>query len=439
VESEAGFGSTFHFSARFGRSRLNLADLTPKDLSHVEGMRVLVVDDNATNRLILHEMLTSWRMQPSTVESGKAALRLLEQTAQAGEPFPLVILDLHMPEMDGFSVAERIKSNPALAGATIMMLTSASYQGDTDRCRDLGIAAYAMKPIRQADLLDAIMSAIGRSIRMNRLTEVAATGATAATPSLRILLAEDNPVNQKLALGILTKRGHNVRVAANGRLAVEAWEDEPFDIILMDVQMPEMGGLDATAAIRERERTRGGHVPIVAITARAMLGDRERCLLSGMDAYTTKPIKTKELLEIIARLTSPAEAIESTLSEGNGSTGTTNEDQPQLDRAALLEHFDGDVDLLHEIADTFLTHSPALMLAVCDAAAARDAVRLQHAAHSLKGTVANFGAHAAVAAALRLERMGAEHSLDDVDAACADLQTKVDMLSVELAQLVNGA
>jgi len=254
---------------------------------------VLVVDDNATNRFILAETLTSWHMRPTTVANAAAALEVLESAHKAGEPFALVLLDAHMPEMDGFMLAERIREHPDLTGATVMMLSSACQTVDKSRCEELGLAAYLTKPVKQTDLYRAILAALGTP-------EARPKAAPALLPravrSLRVLLAEDNPVNQKLAVRLLEKQGHTIAVAADGKAAVEMVEHQPFDVVLMDVQMPEMDGFEATAAIREHEKASGHHIPIIAMTAHALKGDRERCLAAGMDGYISKPFKVEELL-----------------------------------------------------------------------------------------------------------------------------------------------
>jgi signal transduction histidine kinase/DNA-binding response OmpR family regulator len=305
VESEPGKGSTFHFTAHFPLQKGSKVARLPRRPESLHSLPVLVVDDNATNRRILEEMLNHWHLRPTVVEGGPQALLALRNAAQRGEPFPLVLLDAMMPEMDGFTLAARIKHEPDLAAATIMMLSSADRQGDAVRCRELGVARYLTKPIKQSELLDAILQLLG-TVQINRAER---TGRKASLDPesrsrLRLLLAEDNAVNQKLALRLLQKQGHVVVAVNNGREALAALEQQSFDLVLMDVQMPEMGGFEATAAIRDRERKEGGHQPILAMTAHAMKGDRERCLEAGMDGYVSKPLHAKELFEAIADLVS---------------------------------------------------------------------------------------------------------------------------------------
>jgi CheY-like chemotaxis protein len=301
VESEVGQGSTFHFTAHFDLQTGSKVASLQMHPPRVQELPVLVVDDNATNRRILEEMLRNWRCRPTVVEGGRQALAAMHQATHLGNPFPLVLLDAMMPEMDGFALAERIKHERDLAGATIMMLSSADRQGDVARCRELGVARYLTKPIKQSELLDAIMQLLG-TVRPTKPVPGESPARPPAGPrsGLRLLLAEDNAVNQRLAIRMLQKRGHEVVAVNNGQEALAALNEQGFDLILMDVQMPVMGGFEATAIIRERERATGRHQPILALTANAMKGDRERCLEAGMDGYIAKPIQAKELFEAIA-------------------------------------------------------------------------------------------------------------------------------------------
>ena len=301
VESEVGKGSTFHFTACFGLEGETVAK--PKaERVDLEGLPVLAADDNETNRGILTEMLANWRMKPTAVDSGRAALAELRRAAAAGDPFPLVLLDAVMPDLDGFAVAQEIKNDPALAGATIMMLTSADRPGDLARCRALGIAAYLRKPIKQSELLNAVQAALGRLAEPETAPARLGVPPPGARRGLRILVVEDNEFNQELAVNLLKKWGHAAVLAGDGKAALAAWEREPFELILMDVQMPDLDGFAVTRAIRAKERAADAHVPIIALTAHAMKGDRERCLAAGMDAYASKPIRAAELFEVIARL-----------------------------------------------------------------------------------------------------------------------------------------
>jgi two-component system sensor histidine kinase/response regulator len=312
VESEPGKGSTFQFTARLGIQKTSSDRPVPLPPEQLRNLPVLVVDDNYTNRQVLNGMLSRWGMKPTAVEGGKAALQALEIAKNMGHPFPLVLLDGQMPEMDGFTVAEQIQRNPELAGATIMMLTSAGHLGDAARCRELGISAYLVKPIRSGELLDAICLVVQEPTPKAAVPLVTRHTLREVRHRIRVLLVEDNPVNQKLAAALLEKRGFGVTTTGNGKAALAALHRDPFDLVLMDLQMPEMDGLEATAAIRERERSTGGHIPIIAMTAHALKGDRERCLTAGMDAYVSKPIRTSELFETIERTVERCRQLEAT-------------------------------------------------------------------------------------------------------------------------------
>jgi len=303
VESEPGLGSTFHFTARFPAPAARPAEPPPVQPESLWGLNVLVVDDNFTNRRILEEYLLAGHMRPTLAAGGEAALKAMHRAQESGAPFSLVLVDAQMPDMDGFELTRRIQSEPALAPATIMMLSSADRQGDAVRCRELGIATYLIKPITRLELFDAILKARG-SGRAERLSESSA-GASQPPREQRawnVLLAEDNIVNQRLAVRMLEKWGCSVTVAADGTEVLEALSRQSFDVVLMDVQMPKMGGIEATRWIRERENQSGAHLPVIALTAYAMTGDRERCLEAGMDDYVSKPIHPRELLAKVDNL-----------------------------------------------------------------------------------------------------------------------------------------
>ena len=300
VESELGKGSRFHFTAHLGLQKTPARILVPRDPITLRDMRVLVVDDNATNRQILLKMLANWHINPTAAESGAKAIIALRESQGLGRIYPLILLDAQMPEMDGFALAETIKRNPDWKSATIMMLSSAGQRGDARRCRELGVTAYLTKPVRQAELLDAILTALGTKPTKETFPAlVTRHSLREASDHLRILLVEDNPVNQLLAVRLLEKRGHSVTVAGNGKEALATLEKSTFDLVFMDVQMPQMDGFEATVAIREKEGASGDHLPIIAMTAHAMAGDRERCLKAGMDDYISKPIRPQELADLL--------------------------------------------------------------------------------------------------------------------------------------------
>jgi signal transduction histidine kinase/CheY-like chemotaxis protein len=301
VESALGRGSTFHFTASFGISQAAGLSI-PLEKAQLKGMRTLVVDDNLTNRGILECLLAGWGMKPTLAGDGAEALRTLAQASDANKEFALVLTDASMPIMDGFQLAEEIRKNPRFSGTAIMMLTSAGQRGDAARCREMGLEGYLTKPVSQSELLDAVLRVAGLKRSERKPALVTRHSLREAVRSLRILLAEDNAVNQFLATRLLEKQCHHVVTVGNGRAALERLEKETFDLILMDIQMPEMDGFEATAAIRKQEESTGKHLPIVAMTAHAMEGDRERCLAAGMDAYMSKPIHAKDLMDAIENL-----------------------------------------------------------------------------------------------------------------------------------------
>jgi CheY-like chemotaxis protein len=306
VESQPGDATTFHFTTCFDVAN-ETEQPPPADDARLAGTPVLVVDDNATNRRILTELLWRWKMKPASAASGLEALAMLRHAAERGDPFALVLTDCHMPGMDGFDLAVRIRNSPHLTEAVVMMLTSGERREDMARCHELRISVHLVKPVRRAELRAAIARALaGRSwSRGPEVTPRATPTEISAPPPpalvrARILIVEDNVVNQRVALRILQKEGHTVVVAGNGKEALKAIGEQAFDVILMDVQMPEMGGFEATAAIRQRENGHG-RIPIIAMTAHAMIGDRELCLEAGMDDYISKPIRSRLLLDMVEK------------------------------------------------------------------------------------------------------------------------------------------
>jgi PAS domain S-box-containing protein len=297
VESEVGKGSCFHLVIDVG---VGDAVAAPRaEERRLAGLSVLVIDDNQTNLRVLQAMLKRWGMEPKLVASGSEALEVL-RTAEIGRHFELLLIDANMPGMDGFTVVEEIRSSAKGNPPAIMMLTSAGQRGDAARCRQLGISAYLVKPILQFQLLDAILAVLGASSPAGPKRQLVTRHMLSETKkTLNVLLAEDNVINQKLATRLIEKRGHSVVVAANGLEVLAALEKQNFDVIIMDVSMPEMDGLEAAAAIRKKEKLTGAHIPIVAVTAHAMAGDRERFLRAGMDGYVSKPIQSKELFDAI--------------------------------------------------------------------------------------------------------------------------------------------
>jgi len=428
VESELGQGSRFHFIVCFGLQKVPARTIVPRDPMTLRGMGVLVVDDNSTNRHILMRMLENWHMTPTVVDSGAKAIVSLREAKGLGRTFPLILLDAQMPEMDGFALAEIIKRNPDWRTATVMMLSSAGQRGDAIRCRELGVAAYLTKPVRQAELLDSILIALGtRSESKMAPPLVTRHTLRECRHRLRILLVEDNAVNQLVALRLLEKYGHTVSVAANGRKALEELEKESYDLILMDVQMPEMNGWEATQAIREKEQSTGGHIPIVAMTAHAMKGDEERCLAAGMDAYLTKPIRTQELLALLDGI-GGRKADTAIPSDLPSKTSTAD----SIDVKATLEWLEGDRGLFQELTQAFKDDCPRIIEKMRRAIVARDAKSLESCAHALKGSSANLGASAVSQASGEIERLASTGNAESASAEFRILQDELERLFSEL-------
>jgi PAS domain S-box-containing protein len=422
VESELGQGSTFHFTCTFGipvKPPLSQSSACPS----LQGMPALIVDDNATNRRILSTMLRNWGAVPTVAEGGAQALEILEKAAARRETFPLILLDVMMPGMDGFTLAENIRRMPQNSGNIIFMLTSADLQGETARCRELGVAAHLVKPIPQAELLNSIRTALRLSMeRMNPRLQAPLPSSADAIPR-RVLLAEDNHVNQKVVVRILEKAGHKVVVAGNGKEALTQLESQTFDLVLMDVQMPEMGGFEATARIRSQEEMTGRHMPIIALTAFAMKGDRERCLEAGMDAYLAKPIQAQDLLRVVAEMSGAMKPAEG---EPPAPAGAV------MDRQAALDRIEGDADLFRELQDMFLEDSPQQVDEIASALERKDLEEVRKWAHTLKGSLGYLGATQASSLAHRLERLAADGSLADCRVAFRTLQAALDRLAAEM-------
>jgi signal transduction histidine kinase/DNA-binding response OmpR family regulator len=300
AESEPGAGSRFHFTMLCARGA-SVLRAAPAELGALQGLRALVVDDNDVNRRIAAEHLQRMGMEPALASGARPAMELLRAAAQEGRPFAVALIDALMPETDGYELARKIREDPALSGVVVLMLSSADLQNAQARCHQLGVASYLLKPIRASELLQAVIRAVAGA-KPTRGPVARGSGPARTALALRILVAEDNPVNQQLVTRLLEKHGHTVVAVGTGREAIEQLRKYPFDVVLMDVQMPEMSGFEATEAIRDLDRALGAHTPIVALTAHALKGDRERCLAAGMDDYLSKPIRPEELFERVERL-----------------------------------------------------------------------------------------------------------------------------------------
>jgi two-component system sensor histidine kinase/response regulator len=379
VESEPGKGSTFHFTAGFGLQKEG-ARKNARQALRLHRLPVLIVDDNRTSRRIIVETLKRWDMRPAARGSAAAAYKALENAAAKHRPFPLLMVDAEMPRMDGFALVERVRKHPGLGAPAIVMLTRPGDPEDAQRCRELGVQQRVIKPVRQSDLLDAILASLGGGSPKPE-PDLPASSRTHRRPRrLRILVAEDNPVNQTLTARMLEKEGYSVTVVSAGEEAVDRIHRQPFDVALMDIQMPGMDGITAASRIRAQEAGSGAHIPIVATTAHALSGDRERCLEAGMDAYLCKPIQTKQLVETIESLV-PLPAV---------APAQDGLEQAGVDRESLLASVQGDARLLGEAIDLFLTDYPELMRRLDHAISRTDFDRLADAAHALKGSIGVF-------------------------------------------------
>ncbi|AFM23186.1 PAS domain S-box protein [Desulfomonile tiedjei] len=404
VESKIGNGSTFHLMAKFEIQENSTDRLQESDTRfNLMGLPVLVVDDNATNLRILKEILTGFGMNPTCVNEASAALTAVKEAQKTESPFLLTILDANMPEMDGFELSRTIVETTGSRGPVIMMLTSSRNRGDSERCKQCGISIYLKKPIKQAELFNAIQMTLGIAHKPDESNQpVAECIAGERRRLLKILLVEDNPVNQTLALRLLEKRGCTVSIASNGKEALKSLEAESFDLILMDIEMPEMNGFETTQAIRNAEQSSGEHIPIIAMTAHAMTGDRERCLDAGMDGYVSKPVDSRELFFTIDKFTQDRSACDPVIP-----------DRDHIDEARLLEQVGGDKDLLRQLIDLFAEESPKLLGKMREAIEHQDPEMLQMAAHTMKGMIGNFAANLAVEEALKLENLGKSRSMEE--------------------------
>ena len=435
VSSREGLGSTFSFTMNL-RVDDSPAPAQTESRLDIQGLLSLVVDDNETNRRLLRTLLDNWGFAVGEAGGGREAVEELLRAKRAGTPYHLVLLDACMPEVDGFTVAEKIKNQPELADPVIMMLTSADRHGDMLRCRELGVSSYLVKPIGQSDLWDAILTALGRRLHASAPRR-RGSSVGRAERSLNILLAEDNLANQKLACRLLEKRGHRVAVVADGRAVLEALEKERFDLVLMDCQMPVMDGYEATSAIRRQEQHSGEHIPVVAMTAHAIKGDREKCLAVGMDDYISKPIHRERLYEVVERMarreTGEPAAGRDEQSTPAGSSGEFK----SIDPERIHQLVSDDAELLNEVAEIFLVESEQLLHTIQDCLASGDAGQLCEAAHSIKGAVGNFGAQEAYDAAQDVEEASRSKNFDALGGGVEVLEDRLKKVRDELAQLVS--
>lgn len=398
VESEPRKGSVFHFTARLKVPEASFVPPAAVEPAALRGLRALVVDDNQTNRLILTELLSQWGMAPEQAASGSEALKLLTSESHGSAPFRLALIDADMPGMDGFALAERVKNTPEASALNMFMLSSAMQSGDIARSHEAGLAGFLTKPVQPSELLDAILGVMSSTGNMaadaediQSVQQISNTG-----NGMRILLAEDNVVNRQLAARLLEKRGYTVVIAKNGIEALAAVESEEIDMVLMDVQMPEMDGLEAIRAIRSNEKISKRHLPIISLTAHVMKGDREKCIEAGADDYIPKPIQPANLFAAMERM----------------SLSRRDDREPRvatpaisdfLDTAELLERVQGDRGLLAEIVQLFESGLPAILQGLRESIAREEAAEIARTAHTLKGAVGNFGPGSAFRAVEEME------------------------------------
>lgn len=444
VESELDRGSTFHFTAHFvpaPEAFLNRAD---QPTASLDGKRILVVDDNATNCRILEEILRNWLTRPTVVNGADAAIKALEEAQAAGQPFDLLLTDANMPDTDGFTLVEQLRNRGDLSAPVIMMLTSSGRPGDTAQCEKLRISNYLMKPIKQSELFDAIVESLDVTCATDESSS-AETGPRPHSRKLNILLAEDSIVNQRLAIALLEKWGHEVTVASTGKQAVETWRRGGFEAILMDIQMPEMDGHDATRAIRHLESETEQHTPIIAMTAHALKGDEEKCLSVGMDHYISKPIRAPLLYGKLADIcdqvptalaeekvlnrestVAPASACASTEIELSSAAAEPASGNDVVDWEAALEVVGDDRELLDEILEAIVKETPQQFEALEKAISEQDFVTARRAAHTILGNMRAIAAADAMGKASVTEALARESDLNSLPDAVEELRQATD-------------
>ncbi len=444
-------GSTFHFTARFQLSLEQGMKIQRIQKTTLSGLPVLIVDDNPTNRRILHETTGSWGMIPDQATNGGEALEKIEKAFQGGDPYRVILLDLQMPGMDGFEVAVRINKMQPGAHGKILIFTSLGRKGDAARCKELSISGYLIKPVKQSELLDAIMMALGDPAEDHGPVITRHT-VQEARRKMHILLAEDNLVNQRLATELLLRRGHSVTVAGNGKEVLNLLKKEAFDLILMDVQMPEMDGLTATREIREMESGKKGippssinrdvsRMPIIAMTAHALEGDRKRCLEAGMDDYVSKPIDQGVFYRVIDKYAPKGKERGKAADVPAEGDSSANDDVSEdvFDMSKAMETVGGDRAFFSEIANMFLESIPGYLDQIRAAISSGDGGLLERAAHGLKGSVANFGAQRSVDAAYVLEKLGKEGPMEEAGPALSLLESELDLLSTRMTAAIMEA
>jgi len=435
VESQVDHGTTFKFTCELG--------IAPESESKFEseislrGLHVLVVDDNETNRKILNQMLSKWELDVTLAADGKTAMETAIQRNHEGRPFDLVITDLHMPGMDGFEVASRLREIKACEETRIIMLTSGASENDSEKCGELNISRCLLKPAKQSELLHAIYFALNIKRKEPMESLDPSSSASDTFDAQNILLAEDGLANQKLAVALLQRWGHQVTVAENGAEAVEAVEQGDFDLVLMDVQMPEMDGLEATREIRKREQGTEKHIPIIAMTAHAMTGDRQKCLDAGMDGYLSKPVRRDKLYQAIAELDSASRTSNPQNRPPDSNGSSSENDQSLIDWNDALLVVDGETEILKEIADAAVGEVGVLIQRLGEAISEQDAELVGRSAHSIHGTLRVFRNEEAIELVNELQLRSRENSLDGVTEPFEKLVQLMSQISAELVEFQN--
>jgi len=436
LESEPARGSTFHFTARFAVQEVPAAGPRTPRLEMLRDTCILIVDADESSRTFMEQTLTKWRMITTCVTKGTQALVAMKHAAESGKPFTLVVLEANTPDMNGFTLAEQIKQDPALAGTVIIMTSSTGLRGDASRCRQSGIAAYLRKPLNRSVLLQAISEAVARPPETDTTDLITRHSLRESRRHLRVLLAEDNPVNREYAAVLLGKWGHEVVCAENGKEVLTLLEDKPFDLILMDLQMPIMDGVEAAAAIREKEKATGRHVPIIAITADVMSRTHQKALKAGMDDYITKPIRSEQLSETIEKLlvrrhASAADGPQAARSEPAGPPAGKD-----IDQTDLLRRIGGNQQALQNIVTVFLESYPQILLEIRRDITRCDGEKLRRAAHKLKGSISLFGHRGALDAVIKLENAARGDRFETAQAAYKQLEQELTQLRKTLEAIV---
>ncbi|MDE3180821.1 MAG: PAS domain S-box protein, partial [Acidobacteriota bacterium] len=428
LESEPGKGSTFHFTVHLAHSSEEHSGCQP-DSRRLAGNGVLIIDDNATSRRNLEEILNFYGIKTESARSGAGANERIRIASEERRRFAAILVDAQMPELNGFEWIKQTVKRSELGPASMIMMTSAGYPDVAARCRHLGISFCLTKPVRRIELLDALAPLSGNRRKKRDRRPIDALPDGNSSKGLKVLMAEDNPVNQALALRLLEKRGYSVVKASNGREALEAVEKLHFDLVLMDIQMPEVNGLEATLRIRQIEEGTGRRLPIVAMTAHAMKGDRERCAVAGMDGYVSKPVRAKDLYQEIERV------LKSRTEGGIISVNAKMPENAVLDHNKVLDRVGGDKELLAELAQIYLEEYPAGLARLRDAIKARQPQTVMEEAHALKGSASNFGFDPVIEAAQALEQMGREEDLTRANEALGRLEGLLSRLAPAVAEL----